>query len=105
MSGASGTVPAAIHVTPEASAGGPLARVLDGDMIRIDAHTGQLDVLVDPVEFAARPPASGPPSPVSVGRQLFATMRAVVGPADRGASIFRLLGAESARDHELEPTS
>ncbi len=51
MSGASGKVPAAIHVTPEAAAGGPIAKIRDGDMIRVDAVTGKLEVLVDEAEF------------------------------------------------------
>ena len=56
MSGASGKVPAAIHVTPEALAGGPLAKVRDGDMVRVDAVAGTLDVLVDEATWAARTP-------------------------------------------------
>ncbi len=54
MSGASGKVPAAIHITPEASDGGPIAKIKDGDMIRLDAVAGTLEVLVDAAEFAAR---------------------------------------------------
>jgi phosphogluconate dehydratase len=104
MSGASGTVPAAIHVTPEAAAGGPLARVVDGDLIRVDAHTGRLDVLVDPLELDARPMAAAPPSPVTIGRRLFAPMRAIVGPADRGASVFGLLDRDEAFE-ALEATA
>lgn len=57
MSGASSKVPAAIHVTPEALAGGPLAKVRDGDMVRVDAVAGTLDVLVDEATWAARTPA------------------------------------------------
>ena len=56
MSGASGKVPAAIHVTPEAADGGPIARVRDGDIIRLDAEKGTLEVLVDAATFAAREP-------------------------------------------------
>src|SRR5690606_17364398 len=56
MSGASGTVPAAIHVSPEAAAGGPLARVRDGDVVRLDADGGVLEVLVPDEEFSAREP-------------------------------------------------
>jgi phosphogluconate dehydratase len=104
MSGASGTVPAAIHVTPEAAAGGPLARVANGDLIRVDAHTGRLDVLVDPIELDTRPIATAPPSPVTIGRRLFAPMRAVVGPAHRGASIFGFLEADHVFE-QLEPTA
>jgi phosphogluconate dehydratase len=103
MSGASGTVPAAIHVTPEAAAGGPLSRVIDGDIIRLDARAGRLDVLVDELELRARPQAPTPASPTSVGRQLFASMRAIVGPADRGASIFDLLSEDRSVEQELAP--
>jgi phosphogluconate dehydratase len=88
MSGASGTVPAAIHVTPEAADGGPLARIRDGDVIRVDAGGGRLDVLVDASALGRRAPVP-PPRPVdTLGRGLFAPLRAIVGPADRGASIF-----------------
>jgi phosphogluconate dehydratase len=64
MSGASGKVPAAIHVSPEAAVGGPLAKVLDGDRIRLDAVAGTLQVLVDAAEWerALRPPARSPAS-------------------------------------------
>ena len=58
MSGASGKVPAAIHVTPEAVDGGAIARIRDGDIIRLDAPRGRLQVLVDAAEFAAREPAT-----------------------------------------------
>jgi phosphogluconate dehydratase len=100
MSGASGAIPAAIHCTPEAAAGGPLARVRDGDTIRLDTRTGRLDVLVD---LDARPPA--PPSPRAVpgmGRELFAAFRAAVGPADRGAVVARA-GADAAADSTSDP--
>ena len=88
MSGASGKVPAAIHLTPEAVDGGPIARIHDGDMIRLDAVAGTLEVLVDPAEFDVRAPvvedlsANG----FGVGRDLFANFRRMVGPADEGAS-------------------
>jgi phosphogluconate dehydratase len=88
MSGASGQVPAAIHVTPEAAEGGPLARVRDGDLIRLDAEAGRLDLLVDPAEFAARPAAPPPPAGFGWGRELFAPFRAAVGPSETGASVF-----------------
>jgi len=88
MSGASGTVPAAIHVTPEAAGGGPLARVVDGDLIRVDARTGRVDLLVDAAELLDRPAASMPISPATLGRGIFAPFRDLVGPADAGASIF-----------------
>jgi phosphogluconate dehydratase len=86
MSGASGKVPAALHLTPEAVDGGPLAKVRDGDLIELDAHTGRLNVLVDAETWAARTPAKRPQvDAYSVGRGLFSNARALVGPADRGA--------------------
>jgi phosphogluconate dehydratase len=90
MSGASGKVPAAIHVTPEAMDGGPIARIQDGDVILIDATTGSLEVLVDPAVFNARQPATIDPAinATGVGRELFATFRKLAGRADEGASIF-----------------
>ncbi|PZW43495.1 phosphogluconate dehydratase [Pseudomonas sp. URMO17WK12:I2] len=89
MSGASGKVPAAIHVSPEAWDGGPLARVRDGDLIRVDGVTGRLQVLVDDIawnarEIAPRPQGTG----VGCGRELFAFMRAAFSPAEEGASAF-----------------
>ena len=89
MSGASGKVPAAIHLTPEASEGGPIARIRDGDMIRLDAVSGTLEVLVDAAEFAARAPAvvdlDG--NEYGMGRELFAPFRRAAGTADMGASV------------------
>ena len=89
MSGASGKVPAAIHVTPEAAAGGPIARVRDGDMLRLDAAAGRLDVLGDPAEFAGRAPAQADLSAnaCGIGRELFAAFRSNVGPAETGAAV------------------
>ncbi|MBC7280372.1 phosphogluconate dehydratase [Hoeflea sp.] len=89
MSGASGKVPAAIHVTPEAKDGGPIARIHDGDMIRVDAVTGSLEVLVPAAEFAARQPASADLShnEWGLGRDLFARFRENAGTADQGASV------------------
>ena len=89
MSGASGKVPAAIHVTPEAAAGGAIARVRDGDMLRLDAAAGRLDVLGDPAEFAARAPAQADLSANAsgIGRELFAAFRSNVGPAETGAAV------------------
>jgi phosphogluconate dehydratase len=92
MSGASGKVPAAIHLTPEAAAGGPLARVADGDQITVDSNTGRLTVHVSDYEFASRQPTGRAPSAdewVGTGRELFASMRSAVGPADEGATVFR----------------
>lgn len=91
MSGASGKVPAAIHVTPEALDGGPIARIRDGDMIRVDAVTGHFDVLVDPAEFAARPAAirrEEEDEVYGMGRELFEMFRQRAGAADLGAGVF-----------------
>jgi phosphogluconate dehydratase len=89
MSGASGKVPAAIHVTPEAALGGPLARVRDGDVITVDAVAGTLSIAVDAAELARREPTGGAPLDVTgTGRELFASFRAAVGSADTGASVF-----------------
>lgn len=84
MSGASGKVPAAIHVSPEALPDGPLARVRDGDLIRLDARNGTLEA-VD-VDLSSRPPANSPPPPLGTGRELFALMRIHVNEAEAGAS-------------------
>ncbi|GLK57613.1 phosphogluconate dehydratase [Methylopila capsulata] len=87
MSGASGKVPAAIHVTPEAAHGGPIGKIRDGDVIRVDAEAGSLEVLVDAAEFAARENAFEATEPqFGMGRNLFAAFRAAVGPAEQGAS-------------------
>ncbi len=88
MSGASGKVPAALHVTPEAARGGPLGRVRDGDVIRLDTRAGTLAVLVEADEFDAREETPAPaPATFGTGRELFAAFRDAVGPAERGASI------------------
>lgn len=89
MSGASGKIPAAIHVCPEAFDGGPLARVRDGDMIRVNGHTGELQVLVDDKELAARELASRTvESGEGCGRELFTFMRHSFSTAEQGASAF-----------------
>ncbi|HTI67914.1 MAG TPA: phosphogluconate dehydratase [Caulobacteraceae bacterium] len=88
MSGASGKVPAAIHVTPEAARGGVLAQLRTGDLVRLDAEAGVLEALVDPAELKARVPASVRQDQFGYGRELFSPFRSAVGPADRGASIF-----------------
>ncbi|MCC5996658.1 MAG: phosphogluconate dehydratase [Oceanicaulis sp.] len=87
MSGASGKVPAAIHVSPEALAGGALARVRDGDLLRLDADNGVLDVLVDAAEWAARESAVADLSGAHAGRgrELFAGFRNQVSCAEDGA--------------------
>ena len=86
MSGASGKVPAAIHVSPEAKRGGALALLRDGDRVRVCALTGQLTALVDADEWAARLPAVAPDDALGVGRELFALMRAHADDAERGGS-------------------
>lgn len=89
MSGASGKVPAAIHVTPEAVEGGPIARIREGDMIRIDAVAGTLEVLVDAADMAEREPVviDLSENEYGMGRELFAPFRHAAGPADQGASV------------------
>ncbi len=89
MSGASGKVPSAIHVSPEAVDGSPLARLRDGDIVRVDAIAGTLDVLTEGV--LERPPvvADLTENAHGIGRELFASFRAVVGPAETGASSLR----------------
>jgi len=90
MSGASGKVPAAIHVTPECVAGGMLAKVRDGDLIRLDAEAGTLEVRVDAAELAARPVPHPDLSAHAegMGRNLFGAFRAAVTGAEEGASAF-----------------
>jgi len=90
MSGASGKVPAAIHVSPEAAAGGPLAKVQDGDLIRLDGVAGTLQVLLSEAEWAARPLAPMPAdlraaNGVGMGRELFANLRRNALKAEEGA--------------------
>ena len=86
LSGASGKIPAAIHVTPEAARGGPLGKVREGDIIRLDGEAGTLEVLIDAAEWAAREQAPNTaPAANDLGRNLFAINRLVVGPADQGA--------------------
>ncbi len=97
MSGASGKVPAAIHVSPEALPDGPLARVRDGDLIRLDGRTGQLDAVG--VDLASRPPANSPPPPVGTGREMFAMMRRNCNEAEKGASAML---AEMALEQDVE---
>ena len=86
MSGASGKVPAAIHISPEALAGGPIARLRDGDIVRLCGHDGSLTALVDATEWDAREPAAPPPAHVGTGRELFAFMRHGADTAERGGS-------------------
>ena len=85
MSGASGKVPAAIHVCPEAAQGGAIAKVQDGDLVRVDAEAGTLEVLVD--GFAARSPAVADLShnAYGIGREMFGMFRQMAGDAEHGA--------------------
>jgi phosphogluconate dehydratase len=83
MSGASGKVPAAIHVTPEALGGGPLAKVRDGDVIRLCAIDGQIEILAD---MSARAAVAAPQVQEGTGRELFALMRLTADGAEQGGS-------------------
>ena len=90
MSGASGKVPAAIHVSPESAAGGPLARVRDGDVLRLDAQAGVLAALVDDATWAARTPDAMPDAlqkadGLGLGREMFAVFRRNALTAEEGA--------------------
>jgi len=89
MSGASGKVPAAIHVSPEAAEGGGIAKIRDGDPIRLDAVAGTLDALVPEADWAARTPATADLSEnaYGVGRELFTAFRTSVGPSVSGAAV------------------
>ncbi|MFZ1682042.1 MAG: dihydroxy-acid dehydratase, partial [Rhizobiaceae bacterium] len=89
MSGASGKVPAAIHVTPEALDGGQIGKIRNGDIIRLDATAGQLDVLVGEALLAARQAAEADLSGNAhgTGRELFSAFRKLVGRADEGAAV------------------
>jgi phosphogluconate dehydratase len=89
MSGASGKIPAAIHLSPEAADGGLLARLKTGDLIRRDAEAGVLEVKVDQAELDLRVPAADPRAGEhGFGRELFAHMRQAALPAERGAGVF-----------------
>jgi phosphogluconate dehydratase len=90
MSGASGKVPAAIHVSPEAAAGGPLAKLRDGDIVRVDADAGTLQAMVPTDEWAARETADMPENlktanGIGVGREMFAAFRRNALLAEEGA--------------------
>ena len=90
MSGASGTVPAAIHVSPEAFDAGPIAKLRDGDLVRLDAVAGTLDARVEAAEWAARQPAAPGAAQTDdhahgLGRELFAGLRRNVSSAEQGA--------------------
>jgi len=108
MSGASGKVPAAIHVTPEVLAGGPLGLVRDGDMIRMDAEQGILEALVPAEEWAQRQPLAIDltANHVGMGRELFAMFRTTVSAAEEGATSFGLppvLHNPEAAAHSEQP--
>ena len=86
MSGASGKVPSAIHVTPEAADGGPISLLRDGDIVRLDADAGTLECLTD---LSNRTPAVADLSGNGngVGRELFEAFRKTVGPSTEGAGV------------------
>ena len=84
MSGASGRVPAAIHITPEAMSGGGISRINDGDLITLDATTGILSVDAD---LDGREVAAAPLADCAFGRELFADMRDHAAPAEQGGGI------------------
>jgi len=86
MSGASGKVPAAIHLSPEALGGGPLARLVDGDVVRICARDGAVTALVNAAVWAARTPVEAPPPALGVGRELFTLFRLHADEAEKGGS-------------------
>jgi phosphogluconate dehydratase len=96
LSGASGDVLSAIHLTPEAEEGGPIAKLRDGDRIRFSVETRELTALVDPAEWEARPLVKGDysHSQFGVGRELFSSFRRTVSTPDQGASIFFPFAAE-----------
>ena len=107
MSGASGKVPAAIHVTPEAALGGPLARIVDGDVVTVDADQGLLSI-ADPETVLARPAVQRPEGAADLagtGRELFAMFRATVGPADAGASVFPFAAEKDALSAQEAPVA
>lgn len=97
MSGASGKIPNAIHLSPEGVRGGPIAKLRDGDPLRLNCETGELNFLGDMEAFNARAPAIHKPNQteIGLGRELFATMRAEAGDAASGASFFRFAGVKS----------
>jgi phosphogluconate dehydratase len=90
MSGASGKVPAAIHISPEAADGGPIARIKDGDIVHLDVEKGVLRLAVEPEELGARDNAQAQLDghEYGVGRELFGLFRRSVSSADAGASVF-----------------
>ena len=106
LSGASGKVPAAIHVTPEAFCGGLLAKVRDGDLIRIDVGAGVLELLVDAAELAKREYAEVElgSQRYGVGRQIFAALRSEMLGAEEGASsLFTYVQEKCKVNFAVEP--
>lgn len=98
MSGASGKVPAVIHLSPEALLNGPIAKVQTGDMLIIDAEAGVLDVEIDDDVWQSRPvakPEHQAENEVGFGRELFGVFRAAAAPAEHGASVFGALVGEN----------
>ena len=89
MSGASGKVPAAIHMSPEALDAGPLARLRDGDVVELNANTGELTAHVDEASWQARNITQHEHANDTLGRNLFTSFRATVEASERGASTFR----------------
>ena len=87
MSGASGKVPAAIHLAPEAAEGGPIAKLRDGDRLRLDVPAGRIEVLAEGVGARAAAEADLSENQAGLGRELFAAFRANVAPADAGAGL------------------
>ena len=106
MSGASGKVPAAIHVSPECLAGGPLARVREGDIIRLDAGLGVLEALVPAEVWALRAPAVADlhRNATGFGRELFHAARANASAAEEGATTFGWPDAASVKVQESADT-
>ncbi|PZU09755.1 phosphogluconate dehydratase [Sphingomonas sp.] len=102
MSGASGKVPAAIHLTPEALADGPICKLRDGDIVRVSADDGQIDVLVDPAEWAMRAAVARPRQRLGTGRELFAFMRAGASSAEEGGSAM-IATMEAMLDDAVQP--
>lgn len=88
MSGASGKVPSAIHISPEAMKGGLLNRLQTGDVVRFDAEQGVVEALVDEAELAARPAATLPDRAQDLGRNLFGGLRSLAGDSEHGATVF-----------------
>jgi phosphogluconate dehydratase len=98
MSGASGKIPAAIHLTPEAASGGPITRIRDEDRVRLDAVAGTLEVGLSDYELMDRTPSGHAPSDhdwVGTGRELFSVFRHAAGSADAGAAVFGLPAARN----------